>query len=450
MDRLHAKNGFTLRIGGRPAATLDTPAAPRRVAAVAGRLPFLKPRLAVKPGDRVKIGSLLFADKRRPELRFLSPGGGCVSAVNFGPRRRLQEVVIDLDEEEEAEEFPRLDEADLQAIDPAELGRRIVAGGLWSLIRELPFREPPALDRRPPAVVVFLDNLEPFHPDPRVYLAGRLERLRFGLRVLERLTGRPPVVTACAGGAETIAEVAPLLSCVVAGRYPAHDPGVLLYRRLGRPEERAAWMVAGPDLLLIAEFLQEGRHPTRRVIALGGPGASPPGHLEVRLGAPLAELAAGREVSGEPLRYVAGGVLTGTAASADSFLALPEEALTLLPEGARPGGFLEWMLPGRRKPSYSRAFLSSWHPAASYPMDCNRHGGIRACIQCAFCARVCPVDILPQLTYKAVLAGETEEALAHGLLDCVECGLCSLVCPSKIELLQALRQAKEAFRAEMD
>jgi Na+-transporting NADH:ubiquinone oxidoreductase subunit A len=82
-------------------------------------------------------------------------------------------------------------------------------------------------------------------------------------------------------------------------------------------------------------------------------------------------------------------------------------------------------------------------------MDCNRHGGRRACIQCNFCTQVCPVDILPQLTYKAILAGEVEEALAHGLLDCVECGLCSLVCPSKIELFQTLREAREKFRAEM-
>jgi Na+-transporting NADH:ubiquinone oxidoreductase subunit A len=53
------------------------------------------------------------------------------------------------------------------------------------------------------------------------------------------------------------------------------------------------------------------------------------------------------------------------------------------------------------------------------------------------------------LTYKAVLAGEVEESLAHGLLDCVECGLCSLVCPSKIELIKALREAREKFYEEM-
>ncbi len=448
MERKHLKNGFTLRISGAPDETLASLPPPRQVAAVAARTRFLKPRLAVKVGDAVKTGTLLFADKRRPELRFLSPGAGRVSAVNFGPRRSLQEVVIDLEEPEEAEAFPRLDEAGLAAVDPEELRRRIVEGGLWSLIRELPFREAAALDRRPPQVVVFLDNLEPFHPSPRVYLQGRVERFRFGLRVLEKLSGRPPIVTACTGGAETVAELKPLITDLLQGRYPAHDPGVLLYRSRHRPEQRQAWIVEGQDVLLLAELLQEGRYPIRRIVTLGGPGVASPGHLEVRLGAPLADLVGGRAAVGERLRFVAGGVLTGARAESASFLALHEKALTLIPEGDRPGGLLEWMLPGRQKPSYSRAFLSSWMPS-SVPMDCNRHGGIRACIQCAFCMRVCPVDILPQLTYKAVLAGETEEALAHGLLDCVECGLCSLVCPSKIELLETLQRAKAAVREEM-
>lgn len=449
MERIHLQNGFNLRLSGRPAETLASIPAPRQVAAVAARTPFLKPRPAVKVGDAVRTGSLLFSDKRRPELRFLSPGSGRVSAVNYGPRRSLQEVVVDLEGTEEAEAFPRLDEAGLAAIDPGELRRRIVEGGLWSLLRELPFREAAAVDRCPSEVVVFLDHLEPFHPSPRVYLEGSIERFRFGLRVLEKLSGRPPIVTACAGGAERSEELKPLLSCVLEGRYPAHDPGVLLYRTRRRPEERQAWVLGGQDVLLLAELLQEGRYPTRRIIALGGPGVVSPGHLEVRLGAPLAGIIEGRAAAGERLRIVAGGVLTGARVEPGSFLALHETALLLIPEGDRPGGFLEWMLPGRRRPSYSRAFLSSWKPAPSYPMDCNRHGGVRACIQCAFCTRVCPVDILPQLTYKAVLAGETEEALAHGLLDCVECGLCSLVCPSKIELLETLKQAKAAVREEM-
>ena len=81
-------------------------------------------------------------------------------------------------------------------------------------------------------------------------------------------------------------------------------------------------------------------------------------------------------------------------------------------------------------------------------MSCSVHGSDRACIACGYCTQVCPVDILPQFTYKAILAGEVEESLEHGLLDCVECGLCSYVCPSKIELFETLKNAKADFYKE--
>ena len=81
-------------------------------------------------------------------------------------------------------------------------------------------------------------------------------------------------------------------------------------------------------------------------------------------------------------------------------------------------------------------------------MDCNCHGEERACINCGSCAQACPVDILPQFTYKSILADEIEEALDHGMLDCVECGLCTYVCPSKIELSDVLKKTKKAYYLE--
>ncbi len=77
------------------------------------------------------------------------------------------------------------------------------------------------------------------------------------------------------------------------------------------------------------------------------------------------------------------------------------------------------------------------------------NGEERACINCGYCARVCPVDILPQFTFKAAAADEIEEALALGLLDCVECGLCSFVCPAKIEISDILKNAKEVYSKEI-
>ena len=71
------------------------------------------------------------------------------------------------------------------------------------------------------------------------------------------------------------------------------------------------------------------------------------------------------------------------------------------------------------------------------------------CNGCGLCAKICPVDILPQFTMKCLVADEVEEALAHGLLDCAECGLCTYACPSKIELREVFRTAKAQYYKEI-
>lgn len=448
MQLVHLKKGYDLRIAGRPAPEVEDLPRPPQVAAVADRLRFVKPRLAVRVGDRVKVGTLLFTDKRRSELQFRSPGGGRVGAVNFGPRRRLQEILIELDAEESCEEFDRISDAELESIDRRRLVELVIAGGLWPLIRELPFRDAARPDALPPLLYVSLDNLEPFHPLPEIYLREQRERMAFGLRALQRIAGAPAVVTACRTRSANDEWANGLASQWIRGNYPAHDPGVLLYRTKTNLDQQHAWFIDGPDVLLIAELLQTGRYPTGRIVCLGGPAAVGPRHLRTRIGAPLAALARDQSAGGE-LRRIVGGVFTGAAASPESFLGLFDKSLVLLPEGRRSGPFLGWTLPGAAAPSYSRAFLSAFRRPVEHPLDSNRHGGLRACIQCNFCPQVCPVDILPQLAYKAILAGEVEEALDHGLLDCVECGLCAFVCPSKIDLLQALREARAKFYDEL-
>jgi Na+-transporting NADH:ubiquinone oxidoreductase subunit A len=55
----------------------------------------------------------------------------------------------------------------------------------------------------------------------------------------------------------------------------------------------------------------------------------------------------------------------------------------------------------------------------------------------------------PSKEVETVLAGELEEALAHGLLDCVACGLCTYVCPSKIEIGDILKKAQAEYYHEI-
>jgi Na+-transporting NADH:ubiquinone oxidoreductase subunit A len=443
MIAIRLKKGYSLKIAGAPSAALDVLPSPARVAAVPSQLPFVKPRLKVKEGDAVALGDVLFEDKRNPEVKFLSPGGGRVAAVNFGERRVIREIVIDLDSEEDQVAFENLTDAELKSVQRERLVAMILKGGLWPMLRVLPFRDMPKPDALPPAVYVQMGSTEPFQPQPAVFLQENEARLRFGLAVLNRLAEGRVFVAAAAADTEILKTFADVVTHTYAGNYPAHDPGVLVYRTRRQPAANRSWYIDAQDLLLLAELLQTGRYPTARTVVLAGSQAESPQHFKTRLGVPLADLAAGRTRPGDT-RFVSGGILTGHAATAEGYLGLLEKALHLLPEGHQKGAFLGFVRPGFQRPSYSRTFLSALNPA-DLTMDCNRNGGLRACIACNYCPDVCPVEILPQLTYKSILAEEVEEYLAHGLLDCVECGLCSYVCPSKIELLETLKRAKASY-----
>lgn len=443
MNTLHVSKGYDLPLTGRPGTDLDVLPRPSRVALLPEHIPFIKPKLLVKEGDAISCGTPLFHDKRHPRVRFLSPGGGIIDAIEFGPRRVIRMIVIRLDETEAAESFQRFEEGQLRQTDRSALVEALLDGGLWPLLHALPFRDYPDPETQPPAIIVSLGDDEPFQADPAVYLAGRQDLFGYGMQVLARLA--PQVfVSAPAGAGDALQAVSPWITHTVLGPYPALDPGVFLYRTRRSPADNRTWFLRGQDLLLMAGLLRDGRYPTERIVAIGGPAAQRRRHAITRMGAPLKSMA---ETTAEAsVRRVVGGVLRGFTGDADGYLGFHETALNLLPAGDQRE-FLAFVRPGTRKPSFSRTFLSALN-RHRLPMDCNLHGELRPCVACNACMQVCPVEIMPQLTFKSLLADDIEEALAHGLLDCVECGLCSYVCPAKIELCDHFTRAKRRYHQE--
>jgi Na+-transporting NADH:ubiquinone oxidoreductase subunit A len=448
MKTIRVKKGYTPKVVGSPSTASQKTEQPTRLALVPGHIPFMKLRLKVKKGDRVALGSPLVEDKRNTDIQLLSPGGGRVVDVRFGPRRVIQEIIIQLDETEKTIEFQQYSQEDIDKMSRDELVRALVTGGVWPLIKELPFRDYPRPDFVPPLLFVSLGSLEPFHPAPQVYLTGNEDLFDFGLSVLNKLANGRVYVCSHRADTELASALNGLINLNYTGNYPAHDPGVLLYRLKSSTEENRSWFIDGQDVLLIAQLLRNGVYPTERIVSLGGSGALQPKHLITRSGAPLSIISDDR-TENEKWRYIQGGILTGYGSLARSHLGFSESALNVLPEGNHKGELLGLFNPGYRKPTFSRTFLSALN-REKLKMDCNTNGSERACIACGYCALVCPVDILPQFTYKALLAGEVEESLEHGLLDCVECALCSYVCPSKIELFGTLKNAKAEFYKEKE
>jgi Na+-transporting NADH:ubiquinone oxidoreductase subunit A len=399
----------------------------------------------VQTGDAVQLGSVLYEDKTDPRIRFTSPGGGVVTDIVFGPRRVVREIVVKLDAEEEAVTRSSLVESDLERMPREDLVSRLLEGGVWPLLRELPYRKIAGPDTVPPAIMVRLDAREPFQPSPELYLNEETRPLfNFGLTVLKRLSDKVLVYTD-PRRRRFCRTFKAELTHTIAGHYPADDPGVLLYHLRRTPEDNRSWFIDGQDLLQMAGFLKNGALPTERLYVVAGSGAAERQHIRSRLGAPLKHLVLAEPTCPAP-RYVVGGLLRGYTGNPEGHIGLYETAVVVVPE-ATEREFMTLFRPGFAKPTRSRAFASALRRTPA-EMDTNINGGQRACIACGYCADVCPVDIWPQMTLKSILAEEVEEYLAQGLLDCVECGLCSYVCPSKIELAETFRQTKFDYHKE--
>ena len=429
-------------MAGAPSSVLTTLADPDRLAFIPEKIPYIKPRLKIAEGDSVKIGTLLFEDKRNPDFRFLSPAGGTIRRIQFGPRRVIRAIVIERSaESEDSERFTALSGDDIEAMDRREVVEHILKGGLWWVFRQLPFRDLPDPETVPPAIIVGLSAKEPHQPSPHVYLQDRMELMAFGVKALRKLSNGNVMIFSN-GDSPPPDEIRAMLTHKVRGDYPSDDPGAFLYHVKTSPKQNRAWFVSGQDLLLLAQLLAQGRYPVDRVVSVAGSSAPNPQHFMTRLGVPLSHLVDTSAI-GDHVRFVVGGLLRGYTSDSYGFMGHYETALNLVPDGSE-AEFLALFNPGPRKPTYSRTFLSHLNPGPLV-YDCNLHGGERACIACMHCTDVCPVDIMPHMAYKAVLADEVEESLEHDLLDCVNCGLCSYVCPSKIELTRTFIDAKAAY-----
>jgi electron transport complex protein RnfC len=186
----------------------------------------------------------------------------------------------------------------------------------------------------------------------------------------------------------------------------------------------------------------EGRPVIERTIALAGPGFEHAGFLRARVGTPLEQVLAGRLRSGELKRKVVlNSILSGAAVddlsrpldrTTTMIIALPDDDRRLPFAFARPGLHNE---------SFSRSFVPAWLPVKKVA-NTNRHGEERPCIQCGWCARACPVRIIPQLIYRQARLSIDETLLRYGSFNCIDCNLCTLVCPSKIQLARHIADAK--------
>ena len=431
------KHGLDLPITGAPAQRIEAARPVRSVAVIGFDYHGMKPTMEVQVGDRVKLGQLLFTDKKTPGVRYTAPAAGVISAIHRGEKRVLQSVVIDLDGDEQ-ETFAHYAVDQLEALSSEQVRENLQQSGLWTALRTRPFSKVPALDAVPRSIFVTAIDTHPLAADPAVIIGEHATDFENGLKVLGNLA---KVFLCKADGVSLPGEkLAKVQSEAFAGPHPAGLPGTHIHFLDPVSTSKSVWQIGYQDVIAVGKLFTTGQLFVERVVALGGPVVEQPRLLRTRLGANLEELTAGELKPGFN-RVISGSVFGGrTAQGAFAFLGRYHNQVSCLSEG-NEREMMHYLRAGVNKHSVMNIFVSKLASAKLFNFTTTTNGSPRAMVPVGNYEAVMPLDILPTQLLRYLIVGDTEMAQKLGCLELDEedLALCTYVCAGKYEYGPILR-----------
>lgn len=410
----------------------------------------MKPTFHVAVGDEVRMGQLLFEDKKNPGVKYTSPCCGKVSAIVRGEKRAFREIVIDRDPKGVALEFRDNINPDLVGLPIENVKKRLIDSGLWTALRTRPYSRIPSPQTLPHSLFVTAIDTQPLAADPKIVVQDREAEFVDGLRVLSSICGKKLFL--CVNTDEyweklSASDVPKLEKVAFTGPHPAGLAGTHIHFLDPVGGGKTVWYIGYQDVISIGKLFKTGELDLTRVVSLAGPQVRNPRLIRTRLGACLKGLTHG-ELNDGPNRVVSGSVLSGRLACSDVVdetewlcgLGRYHNQVSVIREMDRPQLF-GWVEPGFGKFSVSRLVASSLLPRRLMNINTSVKGGHRAIFPVAEFDKLMPLDILPIFLCKALEIGDIEQAEALGALELDEedLALCTFADPGKNDFGANLR-----------
>ena len=207
--------------------------------------------------------------------------------------------------------------------------------------------------------------------------------------------------------------------CVLKKQYPMGSEKHLIYCTTGRkvpcgkmPFDVGCCVQNIKTVIAIKHAIEDNKALSSTVLTISGGGIKTPKNLRIQIGSPLddiIEYCGG--VSDDTVKIVAGGPMMGK-------IMIGTNSYT-------------------RKTNSGYLFLTEKETSLDKPSNC---------INCAMCAKNCPMRLMPMYIEAFALNGEFDKAEKYGAMNCIECGSCAYNCPAKRSLVQSISMAKNKIK----
>jgi len=434
------KKGLDLPITGTPAQAIDNANPISSIAIIGNEYVDMKPTMLVEEGQRVKLGQVLFTDKKNPKVQFTSPGAGTIRAIKRGAKRVLQSVIIDLEGDDEIT-FDSYEQSQLVNLTADKVKKNLLDSGLWTALRTRPYSKSPDPVTSPHSIFVTAIDSNPLAIDPTVVIKEYTADYANGLTVLARLTDGKVFVCQSEDSVIANTTLSNIETHTFSGPHPSGLAGTHIHLLDPVSANKTVWQINYQDVIAIGKLFTSGHLWIERIVSLAGPLVNSPRLIRTRLGASTEDLVRD-EVQHVQSRVISGSVLCGhTASNWAAYLGRFHYQVSVIAE-TEEREFFGWINPaGTNKFSILNIFISSLFGQKSFDLTTSQNGSPRAMVPIGTFEKVMPLDILPTQLLRALVVKDTDAAQALGCLELDEedLALCSFVCSGKFDYGPVLR-----------
>lgn len=419
MTNLKLKRGLDLKMEGAATLSLKKVELGKLFHVVPDQFAGVTPKMVVKPGEVVKVGTPLFYDKQQPEIQFVSPVSGTVKEIVRGDRRKVLSIDIEADGKQVCEKFDMKE--DIKSL--------LLKSGLWTMLRQRPYDCIAMVSKQPKAIFISSFDSAPLAPAYEWVIGQDLAKVQAAISALSKLA---PVYVGVRAGSTFFSGLKDCTLYTVEGPHPAGNVGVQINHIAPLGKGETVFTLNIQDAMVMGNFLTTGELDfTRKVAVTGKTNAAQ--YYSVMPGTELSAFVAADAAT----RVVAGNPLSGIATALNEPVAQGANQITLIEEGTDTHEFFGWIAP---------SFLRSgkW--------DARIKGGHRALIVSGEYDRVFPMDIYPEFLLRAMMTSNLDKMLALGANEVApeDFALAEYLCTSKLPLQQIVRDALDYLKKEIE
>ncbi len=449
--RIRIKKGANLKILGEASKILNKNIFPSTFSIKPTDFFGLIPKLIVKEGDKVKIGTPLFYSKENPNITVVSPVSGSIKSIVRGAKRKILELIIDSDNKNSKIKHDISFEKN-DKIESQKIKNLLLVSGCWPYLKQRPYGVLADPNISPKAIFISTLDKAPLGVDYDFVLKSRIDDFQSGINVLKKMFDGDIFLGIDKNYPGFFENIKNVKIYDVQGPHPSGDVSFHIHKISPINPGEKIWTINPEDVSNIGSFFKTGYYSPKRTIAIAGSVVKDPKYYETIIGSELTKfLKDSKVVKNVQIRCINGNVLNGKMESSNGFIGYFNNLVTIIPEGNdyRMFGWLPFV--DNKILSLSKTSLSWLFNQKGSKVNSSLNGEERAIVVTGEMENVFPMDIYPMQLIKACLAYDIEKMEGLGIYEVIpeDFGLIDFSNTSKIEAQEIVREGIELMIKEV-